>query len=175
MTMSDRLAVMNAGHLEQIGAPQDVYDLPSTQFVAGFLGASNLLEGSIEATEGPISKVVLKNGPSISLPADRLHSKNGHVRVGVRPEKLTIESPGTPGSGTGANAIEVVVSVATYTGVATTYECVTPDGNKVVVYAQNVGGDSYNPRAGERVRLTWDPDHTFAVQPTEQPKEGEEP
>src|SRR5205085_6533080 len=57
MTMSDRLAVMRHGRIEQIGAPEDVYELPSTEFVAGFLGASNLLEGRLRARDNGFGAV----------------------------------------------------------------------------------------------------------------------
>src|SRR5918999_682885 len=71
MTMSDRIAVMNAGRFEQVGAPQDVYELPATEFVASFLGASNLLDGEIESANGSMAKVRLSAGTAISLPAGR--------------------------------------------------------------------------------------------------------
>lgn len=160
MTMSDRIGVMNAGRLEQVGAPRDVYELPATQFVASFLGASNLLHGDVEGIDGNVAKVRLAAGSTISMPADRLPPERGELRVGVRPEKLHI---GTDAPASAANAVDALVTISTYTGVSTSYECTTADGSKIVVYTQNLGDPGGGARAGERVRLSWDPEHTFAV------------
>lgn len=162
MTMSNRIAVMNDGRLEQTGEPQDVYDLPATEFVASFLGASNLLDGEIEGVDGNVAKVRLAAGSTISLPAPRLPYERGEVAVGVRPEKLSIAEAGDDGSN-GENGIQATVSISTYTGVSTSYECTTPDGAIVVVYVQNLGDSRRAISAGARVRLTWNPEHTFAV------------
>src|SRR5205823_10412526 len=62
MTMSDRLAVMRHGRIEQIGGPEDVYEHPATEFVAGFLGASNLLDGRVGARDGDVTTVLLAGG-----------------------------------------------------------------------------------------------------------------
>jgi spermidine/putrescine transport system ATP-binding protein len=161
MTMSDRIAVMNAGKMEQLGAPQEVYESPATPFVAGFLGASNLLPGTIESVDGNNAKVRLSAGAVVALSAGRLPVRGGDVQVGVRPEKLDITHSERPGSG--ANEIQAVVTASTYTGVSTSYECAASDGSKIVVYVQNVGGQAAVARAGESVRLSWDPEHTFAV------------
>jgi len=163
MTMSDRIAVMSAGRLEQVGAPQDVYELPATSFVASFLGASNLLEGEIEGTSGEVTKVRLRVGGTVTLPAGRLPYSDGPVAVGVRPEKLHIQATDSSEMDKADNAIEATVVSSTYTGVSTSYECATSDGTRLIVYVQNLERSASPPGAGERVRLTWDPVHTFAV------------
>lgn len=160
MTMSDRIAVMNAGRFEQIGAPEAVYEVPATEFVASFLGASNLLDGTVESSDGPIAKVALRAGGTITLPSDRLPQSEGAVRIGVRPEKLAITTA-DDGTAGGDNMLEATVSVKTYTGVATTYQCLTSDGARVVVYVQNFGAPM--PAENATVRLSWDPQHTFAT------------
>ena len=162
MTMSNRLAVMNGGRFEQIGAPHEVYELPSTEFVAAFLGASNLMDGRIESVNGSVAKVVVDAGGSVALPATRLPKKEGDVRIGVRPEKIEIKPFAHAVAGSG-NSIEATVMMSTYTGVSTTYECRAPDGSKVVVYVQNLGTDVESIGAGERVLLNWEPEHTFVV------------
>jgi spermidine/putrescine transport system ATP-binding protein len=163
MTMSNRIGVMNEGQLEQVGAPQDVYELPATQFVAAFLGASNLLDGEIEGVDGDRAKVRLAVGSTISLPTDRLPANRGSIEVGVRPEKLHIAESGEVDADRGENAIDATVSISTYTGVSTAYECTTADGSIVVVYVQNLGNAARPIGAGAKVRVTWDPEHTFAV------------
>jgi spermidine/putrescine transport system ATP-binding protein len=163
MTMSNRIAVMNSGQLEQVGEPQDVYELPATEFVAGFLGASNLLDGEIEGVDGDRAKVRLAVGSTIALPADRLPEQRGSVGIGVRPEKLQITEAGGAVADRGENAIDATVSMSTYTGVSTAYECSTADGSIVVVYVQNLGNAARPIGAGAQVRISWDPEHTFAV------------
>ncbi|CAN5557631.1 ABC transporter ATP-binding protein [soil metagenome] len=174
MTMSNRLAVMNAGHFEQVGAPQEVYELPDTAFVAGFLGASNLLDGEVQSTNGSVAKVGLKEGTTVALSARRLPAERGPVRIGVRTEKIHIETTDTNEADRYLNAIDATVVVSTYTGVSTSYECKSSGGARVVVYAQNLGANSVPIADGSRVRLSWDPEHTFAVktdQSTEQAHE----
>ncbi|MGH2673792.1 MAG: ABC transporter ATP-binding protein, partial [Actinomycetota bacterium] len=90
MTMSDRIAVMRAGRIEQLDHPQDLYDHPATEFVAGFLGASNLLLGTVEGRDGRLATVVLASGERVRVPADRLNGLGPHVKLGVRPEKARI-------------------------------------------------------------------------------------
>jgi spermidine/putrescine transport system ATP-binding protein len=162
MTMSDRIAVMSGGHFEQIGAPQDVYEFPSTEFVAGFLGASNLLEGRVESVNGTVAKVVLDSGGTVTLPSRRLPESDGEVRIGVRPEKIEIKPVSHAVNGSG-NSISATVMISTYTGVSTSYECKAHDGSRVVVYVQNLGTDIESIGAGTDVVLKWDPQHTFAV------------
>ena len=166
MTMSNRIAVMNYGRLEQVGAPQDVYELPATEFVAGFLGASNLLDGEVERSEGPVAKVRLRAGATVALPAGRVPDGGGPLRLGVRPEKLHIRPFGDAASNPQGNSIEATVTISTYVGVSTSYECLTTDGSKVVVYVQNLENRSGPISAGERVTISWEPEHTFAVRPS---------
>jgi spermidine/putrescine transport system ATP-binding protein len=163
MTMSNRIAVMNRGAFEQIGAPQEVYELPATAFVAAFLGASNLLDAQVESLQNSVARVGLAAGSTISLPSSRLPVSSGPIRIGVRPEKLHIKPVDDSQPDRADNVIDATVSISTYTGVSTSYECTTGDGATVVVYAQNLGSGSEPLGAGTRVRLTWHPGHTFAV------------
>jgi spermidine/putrescine transport system ATP-binding protein len=176
MTMSNRIGVMSAGKLEQVGVPQEVYELPATKFVAGFLGASNLLEGVVESVDGSFAKVKLAAGSTIAVPVDRLPEDQSSIQIGVRPEKLHIREAGGQ-TDQAINAIDATVMISTYTGVSTAYECRTVDGSRVVVYVQNLGNASKPVTAGATVRLTWDPEHTFAVSTDgseESPDKGEQ-
>lgn len=159
MTMSDRIAVMNQGKMEQIGGPQDVYETPATSFVASFLGASNLLPGTVEDASGEMAKVSLSAGAAITVPRDRLPRDSGSIQIGVRPEKLSMG-----GNSAGSNELQATVMTATYTGVATAYGLQTRDGSHIDVYVQNLGDLQSRVAAGETVRLTWRPEHTFAVE-----------
>ena len=164
MTMSDRLAVMRHGRIEQIGAPEDVYESPATEFVAGFLGASNLLDGAVQAPEGDTTVVRLNGGDIVRLPVARASFPAGtKVRVGVRPEKVTI-GPASEAAPAGWNSIPGLLTMATYVGVGHQYAVEGPGGADLMVWVQNLGTAPV-PSPGEAVRLSWQRDHTFAVVP----------
>src|SRR5438309_7577911 len=86
MTMADRIVIMNGGHIEQLGTPSELYERPQTAFVAGFLGASNLLEGTVAGDD----RVKLADGTVVQVPGNALAGRSGTVQIGVRPEKLRI-------------------------------------------------------------------------------------
>ncbi len=167
MTMSERVGVMNAGKLEQIGPPRDVYETPATEFVASFLGASNLLDADIESIDGDTAKLRLRAGGTISVPSARVTSVRGtageHLKVGVRPEKLQIASGA---SGPAEASLDVTVVQSSYTGVGTSYSCTTADGTQVVLYVQNLDAGRAPLCVGEAVQLSWDPEHTFIIRPS---------
>jgi len=171
MTMSDRIAVMRAGHIEQLGSPEDLYERPMTPFVAGFLGVSNLLDGEIESRNEQYISVRLGDGTVLRAPADGM-APSTRVRVGVRPEKLRV-IPLVAGGGEapdpGLNALDGTVLDASYIGVSTQYLIKTHDGHRLTVYAQNLetGGASEALADGHPVRLTWKPQHTFAISATD--------
>src|ERR1700712_3297218 len=93
MTMADTIAVMNAGVIEQMGAPSDLYENPETTFVANFLGQSNLIGSDVKGREGDFV-VVDMQGTKVSVPAARSHTEGGQGWVGIRPEKVLIGEPG---------------------------------------------------------------------------------
>ncbi|MDE3043293.1 MAG: ABC transporter ATP-binding protein [Acidobacteriota bacterium] len=163
MTMSDRLAVMRHGKIEGIGSPKDVYDSPSTEFVATFLGASNLLAGTVTGTEGSCSLVRLSDGTTLRVPTSRTPQGVGAIKVGVRPEKISLVESGVEASNV-TNVLTGQVRVSTFTGVGNQYLVATPAGVEVTVYAQNIG-HGVVPRSGDQVTLTWPVEHTFAVVP----------
>ena len=162
MTMSDRIAVMNAGKIEQLGTPEQVYELPRTAFVASFLGASNLLEGDIEGVDGAVAKVRLTAGSVITVPSGRVGPARGRVQVGVRPEKLQIEAGSGPTPD--VNVLQGRVVASSYTGISTSYQVETDDGVVLVAYEQNVAGSAARIREGDRLSFSWAPEHTFVVE-----------
>ncbi len=174
MTMSNRLAVMRHGRVEQIGPPEEVYENPATEFVAGFLGASNLLDGDLKQRSDGVTTVLLKSGSVITVPSDRVEESVGSsIRVGVRPEKISLEADTGEAAPDGYNSVTGVLRVATYIGVSHQYKVVGPGGTELTVYVQNIGA-ARPPSPGERVRLLWRPEHTFAVKPSEPLAEWEE-
>ena len=98
LTMSDRIAVMNRGRVEQVGDPEEVYERPTTTFVAGFIGVSNLMPATVVERSG---EVQLDSGPEIDARTDGFGTGERCHAV-VRPEKLRIETIGADGAGDGA-------------------------------------------------------------------------
>jgi spermidine/putrescine transport system ATP-binding protein len=173
MTMSNRFAVMRHGMVEQIGPPAEVYERPATEFVAGFLGASNLLDGELGQSNGNLMTVGLSSGSTVKVPADQIPSDMPkQVKVGVRPEKITIDADNGQ-SPNGLNSITGLLRMSTYIGVSHQYKIEGPEGRELTVYVQNLGAVPA-PRPGEKVRLMWRPEHTFVVKPSEDLSEEEE-
>jgi spermidine/putrescine transport system ATP-binding protein len=152
MTMADTIAIMNAGRIEQLGAPTDLYERPETAFVASFLGISNLLPGTVL---GP-GRVRLEDGTEVRMPEAILNGRSGKVAVGVRPEKIRL------GHGE-ENRLTGRLLETAYVGVATQYVLETRAGN-VSVYVQNS-----EPGVAEQApnQISWSPDSTFVVDSTE--------
>src|SRR6476620_8388902 len=90
MTMADTIAVMNAGVIEQMGPPAELYDLPRTAFVANLLGQSNLVRGTVASDDGDVVTVTTRAG-HVVVPAARATARTGDVVMGVRPEKVRLE------------------------------------------------------------------------------------
>jgi spermidine/putrescine transport system ATP-binding protein len=162
LTMSDRIAVMNRGRVEQVADPEGVYERPATTFVAGFIGVSNLMPASIS---GP-GEVRLSHGPTLRIPTDELFPGE-YCNAVVRPEKLRIESlgaAGAPGSN-GLPTVEGVVESSVYLG--TTTQIVVDLGGDVrmTVLVPNASESERQrlPGGGARVALSWEPEHTHLV------------
>jgi spermidine/putrescine transport system ATP-binding protein len=166
MTMSDRLAVIRLGRIEQIGPPEEVYENPQTQFVAAFLGASNMIDGELKEQTDGVATVLLAGGDVVQLPSERAPFTAGaSVKVGVRPEKISITGEGAPAQ-PGWNSVTGLLRMSTYIGVSHQYKVEGPGGHELTVWVQNRGTE-LAPSAGERVRLSWQREHTFAVLPQE--------
>jgi spermidine/putrescine transport system ATP-binding protein len=150
MTMADTIAVMNHGRIEQLGTPTELYERPRTAFVAGFLGVSNLLHGSVEG-EGAVR---LADGTVVQA---QTNGRTGEVAAGVRPEKIALGQDG------GSNRLAGTVSETAYIGVATQLVVETPAGT-VQVFAQNTDSGSRAPEPGSPVTLSWSPQSTFVVE-----------
>jgi spermidine/putrescine transport system ATP-binding protein len=158
MTMADRIAVMNDGRIEQLAAPAELYERPATAFVAGFLGASNLIVGTVSGREA----VQLRGGPEVQVSPEALAGRTGPVAVGIRPEKIDI------GRVSGdVNTLAGRVVEQAYIGVATQYIVETPCG-RMTVYVQNARPGANGISPGERVALSWTPESTFVVDAMEE-------
>ena len=174
MTMSDRIAVMNRGRYEQLGDPESLYERPTTRFVAGFLGVSNLLPGTITGSADSYAVVRLDDDTSVRVPKTMTNGAET-VDVGVRPEKIRLLAEGAAAPSGATNLLAGVIKDASYVGVSTQYIVETRSGKRVSVYEQNVERTSHSSlhRMGDDVRLAWSPDHSFVVHDSSPKVEGE--
>lgn len=144
LTMSDRIAVMSAGELQQIGAPTEIYEAPINRFVADFIGETNFLEVEITATDGPLWQCRLGAFYLNSQPTEGF-AKGSRATVSVRPERLAVTDPGMGG-------IPGVVARTIYLGTDTQHIITLDTGDEVLARSQNHGGAD-GPQAGDRVAV----------------------
>jgi spermidine/putrescine transport system ATP-binding protein len=155
MTMADAIAVMDGGRIEQLGPPSELYERPATAFVAGFLGVSNLLPGTVTARD----RVRLDAGDEVGA---QVGERTGRVAVGIRPEKIRL------GAGeSDDNALAGTVLETAYVGVATQLVVDTGAG-RVTVFAQNDRPGTAPPPVDTAVTLSWSPEATFVIEPQEE-------
>lgn len=161
MTMADTVAVMNKGRIEQMGAPEQLYELPKTVFVANFLGQSNLFDMSVS---GSTDQVVHGDheGTQLSVPRDRSERDSGTITVGVRPEKLHLAtSQPAPDPTTNTIGPGRITDVS-FIGVSTQYTVEVPGSGAVQVFAQNLQAGPV-AALGDEVWLSWLIEHTFGL------------
>jgi spermidine/putrescine transport system ATP-binding protein len=162
LTMSDRIAVMNRGRVEQIGVPEDVYERPATTFVAGFIGVSNLMPAAVTGEH----EVKLDQGPTLRANTDGL-SLGERCHAVVRPEKLRVDllDPGVTGDPDGAQRVEGVVESSLYLGTSTQIVVGLGDGVRMTVLVPNAdeAERQHLPGGGARVALSWEPRHMHLV------------
>jgi spermidine/putrescine transport system ATP-binding protein len=162
LTMSDRLVVMNAGRIEQLGRPREVYERPQTRFVAGFIGTSNLMTGPVRSMDG--TTAILESGAdeSIVVPdAAAVGARVGQpLDLTVRPEKIVLTQDAPEA---GRCALHGTVKEVVYLGTSTQYAVLTPDGAELNVFVQNASDASDIAERGDRVWLSWRPEHSLAL------------
>jgi spermidine/putrescine transport system ATP-binding protein len=156
MTMADTIAVMHEGRIERMGTATEIYEDPKTGFVAGFLGASNLMHATVvDVSRG---EMALAQGTRLQVSPDRLPNGQEKVRLGVRPEKVRLVPVDAPVEG---NVLTGRVVDASFIGVSTHYLVETGAVAQLAVMAQNVGDRRFGP--GDAVQAVWRPEHTFVV------------
>lgn len=159
--MADTVAVMNRGRIEQLGSPQELYELPRTGFVARFLGQSNLFAATVETTTGGIVTARTAGGV-VALPDDRATDIRGQITVGVRPEKLRLvgEEPDRDGLENVLGPGRIID--VSFTGASTQYIVAVPGLGEIGVFEQNlVFGSVFG--VGSQVWVAWHREHTFGL------------
>ena len=164
LTMSDRIAVMNRGVVEQVADPETVYERPGTTFVAGFIGVSNLMPGEVVSSNGAGTQMRLDAGPTVKA------LDSGGVKTGerahavVRPEKLELQQAGTPAEGD-RPTVEGQVESSLYLGTATQMVVKLGDGTRMTVLVPNADAGARRdlPAAGDAARLSWSDENIHIV------------
>lgn len=161
MDMADTVAVMNKGRIEQMGAPEALYERPKTAFVAKFLGQSNIFVGEI-AEQSANSLSINVAGSKISVPIARAEKTSGKIAIGVRPEKAEFHReqpvPSAERNILGPGTIKDI----RFTGVSNQYLIEIPSVGDIIVFAQNVGVSPVI-ELGEKVWVSFKVEHAFGL------------
>ena len=151
LAMSDRIAVMNGGRVEQIGTPVEIYDRPTTRFVADFIGDTNIFRGERAATTSG-SGLAVGNGLVLTLPASVSAEATGVLSVALRPEKIRLSAAGQSPSACAQGQVEST----NFLGGAVLYRIALTSGHRILAQQPNAGTSGlFAP--GNMVALDWDP------------------
>jgi spermidine/putrescine transport system ATP-binding protein len=163
LTMSDRIAVMSNGVVEQVDTPESVYERPSTTFVAGFIGVSNLMPGTVTSANGDRGTIRLDSGLEVETRGNPVGAGERCHAV-VRPEKLLIQHAGDA-PGDGLPSVEGVVESSVYLGTSTQIVVRLPGDVSMTVLVPNASEAERArlPGGGAPVRLAWAPEHMHVV------------
>jgi spermidine/putrescine transport system ATP-binding protein len=158
LTMSDRVAVMNGGHVEQVAAPRELYDEPSTSFVAGFIGTSNLLTIPVDTRERGVASATLGDGMRLTCRDDG--AARPELTITIRPEKIKLLADH---AGDGSRVRGTVLENV-YLGSMTQLIVEIQTGERLIVHQLNdqVGAEPVAP--GAEVLLGWDTGHSFVIE-----------
>jgi spermidine/putrescine transport system ATP-binding protein len=162
LTMSDRIAVMNEGVVEQVADPETVYEQPATTFVAGFIGVSNLMPGEVVSANGAGAELRLDAGPTVRAPQSAGTRAGERAHAVVRPEKLSLTPAGSSDDGP---SVEGQVESSLYLGTATQMVVKLADGTRMTVLVPNADTEARRdlPAAGDTARLTWSDENIHIV------------
>ena len=161
LTMSDRIAVMNEGVIEQLGSPKDIYEHPATRFVAGFIGTSNLLTGTVSTISGTDAVVQVSADEQIIVPTRGLGVHEGDLlEITVRPEKIELSSARPVGTGC---ALRGTVTEVVYLGTSTNFSVSTTTGADMVIFRQNSAATGDVASRGDEIWLSWQPQHAYLI------------
>ena len=163
LTMSDRVAVMNEGRVEQLGDARGIYERPATRFVANFIGTSNMFSGRVGEYSDGRAALDLGSDQEVVVPVSWKVRPRDELEVVVRPEKIDLRTdrPDRP------CCMRGVVSELAYLGTSTSYTVQTAAGSDLVVFRQNDARTDESIGRGDAVWLSWEPQHSFAIRPNE--------
>jgi spermidine/putrescine transport system ATP-binding protein len=158
LTMSDRIAVMHAGRVEQLGTPEELYERPGTRFVADFIGTTNLLAGAVESIDGTTAVIRLDGGDACRVIGQDLRA-GATVELSIRPESIALHrsNGSTPG---GVGPVSGHVEQVAYMGGTVQYQVRTRGGLSITVLASKAG---QRYPVGTDVEIAWSPDEALVL------------
>jgi putrescine transport system ATP-binding protein len=168
MTVAGRIGVMDAGRLEQVATPRELYEAPGSRWIAEFVGDVNLFEGQVESREAGRLMVSTKDAGTIAIAEPRQPITKTIVCVAIRPEKVKLSRRGPVSDAVNAHAInrlEGVVTDVSYLGGVTTYKVKLDSGAVVrssMANTARIDIDAYN--AGQRVMAWFTPDDCVVLE-----------
>jgi spermidine/putrescine transport system ATP-binding protein len=154
LTMSDRIAVMNRGRVLQLGTAEEIYEMPSTRFVADFIGESNFLDGRLDSVGEGLATIAVDGLGSIAARSPAALSPGTAVSVAVRPERIALEPVGASAASAGGNCLEGRLMEAVYAGPTIQYAVDLGGGRALHIRSPNLGLPVV---PGATVRLRWSP------------------
>ena len=160
LAMSDRIAVMNGGRVEQIGAPREIYEHPTTPFVADFIGSLNALEFTVHELVGGFAVMRLSDRERIVVPVEAGTHVGASFRIAVRPERIQIAPAGSDAAEAGSS-LEGTIAEIVYLGMYTQFHVETPVGR---VVSHRLAEESLTPlEPRSRVWLSWEPEYSSVL------------
>ena len=174
LTMSDRIAVMDGGHVLQTGSPRDVYEEPGSRFVAGFVGVSNLLELPIVRSDGAMLDLRLGERDAVYGEYANGAREGATAVVTIRPERINIEAADAPPA-SGACHARGRVRESLYAGPTSRFVVELDGGGELMVVRQNSTTSYEESEAlrGQPVTLTWSREYTRVIAVNDERQEGD--
>ena len=155
LSMSDRIAIMNDGLVEQIGSPREIYERPTTAFSADFVGSLNALDFRVDSIDGGVAVMRLGEGEQLAVPATAETRPGAELKLAVRPERIRIE-PANGRAPEGGSRLDGTIAELVYLGSLTQFHVDTEVGR---IISHRMSDDSAQSLgAGRRVTLTWPPE-----------------
>jgi spermidine/putrescine transport system ATP-binding protein len=149
LTMSDRIAVINEGEVQQVADPPTLYERPNNRFVADFIGQTNVFSGTVESVNDGRVTLATSSGGKVEASMGEAEVEVGQAaHAAVRPEKVRF-------GGQGDNVVTVRIHQIVYLGVSTQYITDLPGGEKLVLYQQNTTEEGH-PEIGDEATVSWD-------------------
>ncbi|CAN5855934.1 ABC transporter ATP-binding protein [soil metagenome] len=159
LTMSDRIAVMNAGNVEQIGSPTEIYDRPSTVFVASFIGQANLWHGKQTGMAGEFAELAVLGTTLRARPGDTKIENGGQATLMVRPERVRVSMEQPAG---GVVSVQATVTDLTFQGPVVRLQLAAADDSPILAH---IGAEQDLPllRPGDQVYVSWAPEASLVL------------
>jgi spermidine/putrescine transport system ATP-binding protein len=160
LAMSDRIAVMNAGRVEQIGSPREIYEQPATAFVADFIGSLNALDVTVDELVGGYAVARVGEGERVVVAVDPSVRAGTPIRVAVRPEHVRLGAAGEPAPDDGSR-LEGTIAEIVFLGMYTQFHVDTSAGRVISHRLAEVAPDRLAP--GSPIALTWTADQAYTL------------